>query len=316
MVERNRFSGGLMERLPIVRGRLIENAALAKLTWFRVGGPAEVLFRPADVEDLQSFLQQLPHEVSLSVLGVGSNTLIRDGGIRGVSIRLGDGFSEIKVVKNRIQAGAGVSNLKLANIARDNSLTGLEFLSGIPGALGGSIRMNAGAFGRETGEVVQVVSALTRYGDDLQFSRDKIGFSYRQTSVNSNVIFTDAILRGVPSDRGTIVRRMEDIHTQRKLSQPLKQATGGSTFINPEGHKAWKLIDQAGCRGLRRGKAQVSEKHSNFLINLGGASAADLEGLGEEVRRRVHEKSGIMLKWEIKRIGDHSSASASGSLND
>jgi len=295
----------LIDRLPSVRGRLQENADLGKLTWFRVGGPAEVFFRPADREDLKAFLMELPEDIPLTVLGVGSNTLIRDGGIPGVSLRLGDGFSDIEIDGQSIRAGAGTPNLKLANAARDYELTGLEFFSGIPGALGGSIRMNAGAFGGETGEVVQSVSALTRQGEEIELNHNDLGFSYRHTGVDPDLIFTHAMLKGEPGIKTKIIARMKKIQAERESSQPQKQATGGSTFVNPEENKAWELIDQAGCRGLRRGDAQVSEKHCNFLINLGSATAADLEGLGEEVRRRVHEHSGVMLEWEIKRIGEH-----------
>ncbi len=302
------FPDRLIERLPQVRGQLIENADLAKVTWFRVGGPAEVLFRPADKEDLKTFLYKLPRDVAVTLLGVGSNTLIRDGGIPGVSIRLGPGFSEIKTEDNLIQAGAGAPNLKIANAARDHGLVGFEFLSGIPGGLGGSIRMNAGAFGREIGEMVEMVCGLTRSGDEVQFTREDMAFSYRHTGVGGDVIFTDATLHGEPGDRHTIMRRMTEIHETRELSQPVKQATGGSTFVNPKGATAWELIDEAGCRGLRRGNARVSEKHCNFLINQGGASAADLEGLGEDVRRRVQDQTGIILEWEIKRIGVYAAA--------
>ncbi len=302
------FPDRLIERLPMVRGRLIENADLAKVTWFRVGGPAEVLFRPADKDDLKIFLQELPREVTVTMLGIGSNTLIRDGGIPGVSIRLGDGFSEIETEDHLLQVGAGAPNLKIANAARDNDLAGFEFLSGIPGGLGGSIRMNAGAFGGETGEVVVTVDGLTRTGEEVQFTRQDMGFSYRHSDAGADVIFTDATLRGQAGDRDTIMRRMAEICAERERSQPVKQATGGSTFVNPEGGTAWELIDQAGCRGLRCGNAQVSEKHCNFLINQGGASAADLEGLGEDVRRRVQDQTGIILEWEIKRIGVYANA--------
>ena len=302
------FPDRLIERLPQVRGQLIKNADLAKVTWFRVGGPAEVLFRPADKDDLKTFLYELPREVAVTLLGVGSNTLIRDGGIPGVSIRLGNGFSEIKTEDHLIQAGAGAPNLKIANAARDHGLAGFEFLSGIPGALGGSIRMNAGAFGREIGEMVEMVCGLSRSGDEVQFTREDMAFSYRHTGVGVDVIFTDATLRGQPGDRRSIMRRMTEIQAERERSQPVKQATGGSTFVNPKGAKAWELIDKAGCRGLRRGNALVSEKHCNFLINQGGASAADLEGLGEDVRRRVEDQTGIILEWEIKRIGVYAAA--------
>ncbi len=302
------FPDRLIERLPKVRGKLIKNADLAKLTWFRVGGPAEVLFRPADKDDLKTFLYKLPREVDVTLLGVGSNTLIRDGGIPGVSIRLGNGFSEIKIEDCLVLAGAGAPNLKIANAARDHNLAGFEFLSGIPGALGGSIRMNAGAFDQEIGEMVGIVCGLTRSGDEVQFTSEEMAFSYRHTDVGGDVIFTDATLHGQPGDRLTITRRMREIREERERTQPVKQATGGSTFVNPEGITAWELIDKAGCRGLRRGNARVSEKHCNFLINQGGASAADLEALGEDVRRRVQDQTGITLEWEINRIGVYAAA--------
>jgi UDP-N-acetylmuramate dehydrogenase len=279
------------------------NAALAKTTWFRVGGPAEVLFRPADADDLAKFLGDKPDDVPVTVIGVGSNVLVRDNGISGVVIRLGDEFSKISIEGDNIMAGAGASNLKVANAARDAGLSGLEFLSGIPGSIGGSCRMNAGAFDREMKDVVRSVNGLSGTGDGLELSAREMGFSYRHTDIDENVIFTEAVLTGGSGDKKDIAERMKEIQTERTTSQPVKTPTGGSTFTNPPGEKAWELIDHAGCRGLRRGGAMVSEKHCNFLINTGNSSAADLEGLGEEVRRRVFNETGIKLDWEIRRIG-------------
>jgi UDP-N-acetylmuramate dehydrogenase len=293
----------LIERLPSVRGRLLEGASLAKLTWFRVGGPAEVLFRPADVDDLAQFLAGTPADVPITVIGVGSNVLVRDGGIPGVVVRLGEPFAKVTVNGDIIEAGAGASNLKIATTARDSSLAGLEFLSGIPGSLGGSLRMNAGAYGTEMSDVALSAIALDRNGGSHQITADLMGFSYRHSSVDESLIFVSGRLRGRAGDAAAIAKRMTEIQTERETSQPVKTPTGGSTFVNPPGHKAWELIDRAGCRGLVRGGAMVSEKHTNFLINTGTATAADLEGLGEEVRRRVFAQSGITLEWEIRRIG-------------
>ena len=295
----------LLVTLPKVRGQLSADVDLARLTWFRVGGPAEVLFRPADEIDLMAFLENLPKEVPVTILGVGSNTLVRDGGIPGVSIRLGTGFNNITVTDQTVIAGAGTPNLKLSNVARDKSLTGMEFLSGIPGGLGGSIRMNAGAFGGEVKDLVENVRAITRSGEQVSLSIEHLNFGYRQTDVSQDLIFVEARLKGVIDDQDSIINKMSKIQAERNITQPVKQPTGGSTFINPPGKVAWELIDRAGCRGLVRGKAQVSIKHCNFLINLGSATAADFEGLGEEVRRRVFEVTGIKLEWEIKRVGVH-----------
>ena len=295
----------LLVTLPKVRGQLSADVDLAKLTWFRVGGPAEVLFRPADEIDLIEFLKNLPEEVPVTILGVGSNTLVRDGGIPGVSIRLGTGFNNITVTDQTVVAGAGIPNLKLSNVARDKSLTGMEFLSGIPGGLGGSIRMNAGAFDGEVKNLVEDVRAITRSGEQVSLSSEQLNFGYRQTDISQELVFVEARLRGKIDDRDSIMEKMSKIQAERNISQPVKQPTGGSTFINPPGEAAWKLIDRAGCRGMVRGEAQVSIKHCNFLINLGGATAADFEGLGEEVRRRVFDITGTKLEWEIKRVGVH-----------
>jgi UDP-N-acetylmuramate dehydrogenase len=292
----------LIDRLPRPRGRLAADAPLGPQTWFGTGGPAEVLFRPADVEDLASFLRALPADVPVTVLGVGSNLLVRDGGVKGVVIRLMRGFTGIAVDGNQLLAGAGAPDLNVALMARDHALAGLEFLSGIPGTMGGAVMMNAGAYGGELAEVLVSAEAIDRTGKVHRISAAELSFSYRHSSAPADWIFTSARLRGEPGDPLAIARRIAEIDSTRTESQP-RSRTGGSTFVNPPGHKAWELIDQAGCRGLRIGEAQVSEKHCNFLINLGAASAADIEALGEEVRRRVLDTSGVRLDWEIRRIG-------------
>jgi len=292
----------LIDRLPRPRGRLAADAPLGPQTWFGTGGPAEVLFRPADVEDLASFLRALPAAVPVTVLGVGSNLLVRDGGVKGVVIRLMRGFTGIAVDGNQLLAGAGAPDLNVALTARDHALAGLEFLSGIPGTMGGAVMMNAGAYGGELAEVLVSAEAIDRTGKVHRISAAELSFSYRHSSAPADWIFTSARLRGEPGDPLAIARRIAEIDSTRTESQP-RSRTGGSTFVNPPGHKAWELIDQAGCRGLRIGEAQVSEKHCNFLINLGAASAADIEALGEEVRRRVLDTSGVRLDWEIRRIG-------------
>ena len=303
MMAAARKMASLMDRLPHVRGRLIAGASLAKLTWFRVGGPAEVLLRPADEDDLAGFLAALPAEVPVTVIGVGSNLLVRDGGIPGVVVRLGEPFARVSVAGGVIAAGAGASNLKIASAARDAALAGLEFLSGIPGSLGGSLRMNAGAYGTEMADVTLSAAALDRAGARHEIAAPDMRFSYRHSAVDEALIFVSGRLRGRPGNAAAIGARMAEIQAEREESQPVRTPTGGSTFVNPPGHKAWELIDRAGCRGLRRGGAMVSEKHTNFLINTGTATAADIEGLGEEVRRRVFAQSGITLDWEIRRIG-------------
>ena len=292
----------LIDRLPKPRGRLAANAPLGPQTWFGTGGPAEVLFRPADVEDLAAFLQALPSDVPVTVLGVGSNLLVRDGGVKGVVIRLMRGFTAITVEGNEVLAGAGAPDLNVALTAREQGLAGLEFLSGIPGTIGGAVAMNAGAYGGELAQVLVSAEAVDRAGKVHRVSASELSFSYRHSSAPADWIFTSARLRAEPGDQLTIARRIAEIDAQRTESQP-RSRTGGSTFVNPPGHKAWELIDQAGCRGLRVGEAQVSEKHCNFLINLGAATATDLETLGEEVRRRVLDKSGVRLDWEIRRLG-------------
>ena len=293
----------LIDRLSKPRGRLVADAPLGPQTWFRTGGPAEVLFRPADVEDLASFLAALPADVPVMVLGVGSNLLVRDGGVKGVIIRLMRGFTAVSVEGHEVVSGAGALDLNVALTAREHSLAGLEFLSGIPGTIGGAVAMNGGAYGGELSQVLLSAEAVDRAGAIHRVDAADLGFSYRHSAPPADWIFTSARLRATPGDQLAIARRIAEIDAARTESQP-RSRTGGSTFVNPPGHKAWELIDGAGCRGLRIGDAQVSEKHCNFLINLGSATAADVEVLGEEVRRRVFEQSGVRLEWEIRRIGE------------
>ncbi len=293
----------LIDRLPKPRGRLVADAPLGPQTWFRTGGPAEILFRPVDVADLASFMAALPADVAVTVLGVGSNLLVRDGGVKGVVIRLMRGFTAVTVEGNDVVSGAGALDLNVALTARDHALAGLEFLSGIPGTIGGAVAMNGGAYGGELSQVLVSAEAVDRAGVVHPVDAAKLGFSYRHNSAPADWIYTSVRLRAVPGDQLAIARRIAEIDTARTESQP-RSRTGGSTFVNPPGHRAWELIDRAGCRGLRIGEAQVSEKHCNFLINLGAATAAEIEALGEEVRRRVLEHSGVKLEWEIRRIGE------------
>ncbi len=293
----------LIDRLPRARGRLTADAPLGQQTWFRTGGPAEVLFRPADAADLSAFLAALPADVPVTVLGVGSNLLVRDGGIRGVVIRLMRGFTGVTVEGNEVVAGAGALDLNVALTARDHALAGLEFLSGIPGTIGGAFPTNAGAYGGELAEVLVSAEIVDRGGAIRTVTPAELGLSYRHSTAAADWIFTSARLRATPGDPLAIGRRIAEIESARAESQP-RSRTGGSTFANPPNLKAWELIDRSGCRGLRIGDAQVSEKHCNFLINLGAASAADIESLGEEVRSRVFKRSGVLLQWEIRRIGE------------
>jgi UDP-N-acetylmuramate dehydrogenase len=293
----------LIDRLPKVRGRLTEGALLSAVTWFRAGGPAEVLFKPADRDDLAAFLAAKPADVPVTVIGVGSNLLVRDGGIPGIVIRLGRAFAEVKAEGTTIAAGAAALDLNVALTARDAGIGGLEFLSGIPGTIGGALRMNAGAYGAELADVFLEAEALDAQGKLHRLGKLEMGFTYRHSAVPEDWIFTGGSFTGKADDPKDIHTRIQAIQAAREESQPVKARTGGSTFVNPPGHKAWKLIDEAGCRGLRKGGAMVSEKHCNFLINTGTATAADIEALGEEVRRRVRDKSGVELRWEIKRIG-------------
>jgi len=293
----------LIDRLPRPRGRLTADAPLGAQTWFRAGGPAEVLFRPADVADLSGFLKSLPADVPVTVLGVGSNLLVRDGGIRGVVIRLMRGFTGVAVEGHEVVAGAGALDLSVALTARDHSLTGLEFLSGIPGTIGGAFPTNAGAYGGELAEVLVSAEIVERSGTVRTVTPSELGLSYRRSTAPADWIFTSARLRAVPGDPLAIARRIAEIDSTRAETQP-RSRTGGSTFANPPNLKAWELIDRAGCRGLTIGEAQVSEKHCNFLVNLGAATAADIEALGEEVRSRVYKRSGVLLPWEIRRVGE------------
>ena len=285
------------------RGRLLANQSLAELTWFRVGGPAQALFMPDDEDDLSSFLANLPGEIAVTVIGLGSNLIVRDGGVQGVVVRLGRGFGEVAVEGLDVRAGAAVPDVKVARAAQEAGIAGLSFLRGIPGAIGGALRMNGGAYGRETKDALIEARAVDRAGRIHVLANADLGFTYRHCSVPDDYIFTQATFRGERGDQVVIAAVMEKITESREATQPIKSRTGGSTFKNPPGGKAWQLIDAAGCRGLRLGDAQVSEMHCNFLINLGSATAADIETLGETVRAWVKESSGVELEWEIKRIG-------------
>ena len=294
----------LKSSLPQLRGRLLANEPLAPLTWCRVGGAAQALFMPEDESDLAYLLANLPRDIPVTVIGLGSNLIVRDGGVAGVVVRLGRGFSETKIeAGNRIRSGAAVPDLRVAKAAQDAGIAGLAFYRGIPGAIGGALRMNGGAYGRETKDVLIETRGVDRAGKVRTYTNAEMGFTYRHCGVADDVIFTAALFEGSAGDSAAIAAEMDEITSKRETTQPVKSRTGGSTFKNPPGHKAWQLIDAAGCRGLIVGGAQVSELHCNFLINLGNATAADIEGLGEEVRRRVKDNSGVTLEWEIKRIG-------------
>jgi UDP-N-acetylmuramate dehydrogenase len=293
----------LTETLPPIRGRVQADAALAPLTWFRVGGPAEALVRPADPADLASFLSALPHDVPVRVLGACSNLIIRDGGLPGVTIRLARGFSAIKTEADGVIAGAAALDATVAEHAAAAGLTGLEFLSGVPGSIGGAVAMNAGAYGGDISKSLDWAELVTRDGAALRLTGHDLAFSYRHARIPVGAVVTRVRLWAQAGNPVAIAAGMAEIRANREASQPIRARTGGSTFRNPPDMKAWELIDSAGCRGLVRGGAQVSEKHCNFLINVAGATAADLEGLGEEVRRRVHAASGVTLDWEIHRIG-------------
>ena len=288
---------------PSVRGELLFGEKLARYTWFRVGGPAEVLFRPADIHDLQQFLQKIPAELPVTVIGVASNLLIRDGGLPGVVVQLRKAFNEVSMTKNTISAGAGALDITVARFALSNNRKGLEFLSGIPGTIGGALRMNAGAYGREIKDVLISAEAIDRNGRVRSLNNDELQFAYRHCEAPRDWIFLKAKLAALPGEQGSIASNMAEIAKMRAQSQPIRERTGGSTFKNAKNKKAWELIDEAGCRGLRIGQAAVSERHCNFLINLGDANAYDLELLADEVRRRVLKNSGVLLQWELDRIG-------------
>ena len=298
-----RSAGSLLDRLPPVRGRYTENVPLAPLTWFRVGGPAEVVFRPADLDDLAAFLTRKPADVPVTALGVGSNLLVREGGIPGVVVRLGRAFADIAAKANNVEAGAAALDLNVARVALEAGIGGLEFFSGIPGTIGGALRMNAGAYGAEIGDVLVTARAIDAGGGVHVLQAADLGFAYRRCAVPADWIFVAAVLRGRAGDPRAIGRRMDEIRAARGSTQPIRSRTGGSTFANPPGAKAWELIDRSGCRGLAIGGAKISEQHCNFLINTGHATAADLERLGEEVRRRVLAATGVTLSWEIHRVG-------------
>jgi UDP-N-acetylmuramate dehydrogenase len=294
----------LKAAMPELRGRLLANEGLAPLTWFRVGGPAQVLFTPADADDLAYFLKHLPAELPVYVIGVGSNLIVRDGGVPGVVIRLAPrAFGEVKADGDIVTAGTAALDKRVAEVAASANLAGLEFLFGIPGTIGGALRMNAGANGGETKDILVEATAIDRQGVTHHFTNADMNFTYRASGADPSLIFTAARFRGKPSDPEAIRGRMAEVQAHRETAQPIREKTGGSTFKNPPGHSAWRLVDAAGCRGLKVGGAQVSEMHCNFLINTGNATADDIETLGETVRERVEATSGIALQWEIKRIG-------------
>jgi len=290
--------------MPKVRGKLTPGAPLAPLVWFKSGGSAEWLFEPRDEDDLTGFLRELVSGFSVMALGLGSNMIVRDGGVSGVVVRLGKAFAKIDPVDSvTLRCGGGASGILVSSTARDAGIAGLEFLRGIPGTVGGFVRMNGGAYGREVKDIIVSARIALRSGEIVEWPLDRLGYTYRHSEVPEGAVVLDATLRGTPGQPEAIGAEMDAIARAREESQPLRSRTGGSTFKNPDGHKAWALIDAAGCRGLTHGGAQVSEKHCNFLLNLGSATSADIEELGEEVRRRVRAKTNIMLEWEIQRVG-------------
>ena len=290
--------------VPQVRGKLTENAPLAPLVWFKSGGSAQYLFEPADEEDLVSFLRDLDPQVPVMALGLGSNLIVRDGGVPGVVVRLGKAFAKIQQLdETTLRCGGGASGILVSSTARDHGIAGLEFLRGIPGTVGGFVRMNGGAYGREVSDILVSARLVLRSGEVVEWPLEKLGYTYRHSEIPQGSVVVSATFQGVPGKPEAIAAEMDVIARTREESQPLRSRTGGSTFKNPQGHKAWVLIDAAGCRGLTMGGAQVSEKHCNFLLNIGSATSADIEALGEEVRRRVLANSGITLEWEIQRVG-------------
>ena len=292
------------EGTPAPRGKLTANAPLAPLVWFKAGGAAEWLFEPKDADDLALFLAGLATDVPVMALGLGSNLIVRDGGVPGVVVRLGKAFAGIEQMDaTTLSCGGGASGIAVSSAARDAGIAGLEFLRGIPGTVGGFVRMNGGAYGREVADVLVSADVLLRSGERVTLPLDALGYTYRHSDLPEGAIVISATFRGRPGEPAAIQAEMDRIAAAREASQPLRTKTGGSTFKNPAGHKAWQLVDDAGCRGLTLGGAQVSPKHTNFLINTGSATSADIEALGEEVRRRVKAKSGIALEWEIQRVG-------------
>jgi UDP-N-acetylmuramate dehydrogenase len=290
--------------LPALRGTIEPDGSLADFIWFRTGGPARWLVRPKDADDLSDFLAGLDPDVPVLPVGVGSNLIVRDGGFPGVVIRLPKAMQKVVAEPdNHVRAGGAAMGISVASAARDAGTAGLEFLRGIPGTVGGAVRMNAGAYGRDTSNILVEVTLVLRNGRQETWPASKLGYSYRHSALPESAVVVEALFKGVPGDPETIGAEMNRIAAEREASQPLRSRTGGSTFKNPDGHKAWQLIDDAGCRGLTLGDAQVSEKHCNFLLNLGSATSADIEALGEDVRQRVKDKSGVTLEWEIQRIG-------------
>lgn len=286
------------------RGRLTRDAPLAPLVWFKTGGTADLLFEPADVRDLAEFLQDINPACPVMALGLGSNLIIRDGGMPGVVVRLGKPFAKVERLDDvTLSCGGGASGILVSSTARDHGIAGLEFLRSIPGTVGGFVRMNGGAYGREVKDILIDCDVVTRQGEIMTLGLDALGYAYRHSDLAEGAIVVAARFRGLPGDPDAIQAEMDRISASREASQPLRSKTGGSTFKNPPGEKAWELVDRAGCRGLTIGGAQVSEKHTNFLINTGTATSADIEKLGDEVRRRVKDNSGIELEWEIKRVG-------------
>ena len=298
------MSGAPDLALPKLEGVAERGGGLADFIWFRTGGPAEWLVRPKDEADLGQFLSELDQGVPVTPIGVGSNLIVRDGGVGGVVVRLPKSFAKVTIESgNRVRAGGGAMGITVASAARDAGIAGLEFLRGIPGTTGGAVRMNAGAYGREVKDILVEARLVLRDGTIETWPLDRLGYSYRHSAVPDGAVVVEALFQGVPGDVQAIGAEMDRIAAEREASQPLRSRTGGSTFKNPRGHKAWALIDASGCRGLRIGDAQVSEKHCNFLLNLGNATSAQIEELGEEVRRRVMERTNILLEWEIQRIG-------------
>jgi UDP-N-acetylmuramate dehydrogenase len=290
--------------LPLVRGSLKAQAPLAPLVWFKAGGAAQWLFEPQDADDLSAFLRDLDPAVPVMALGLGSNLIVRDGGVPGVVVRLGKPFAKVdRLDATTLACGGGASGILVSSTARDAGIAGLEFLRSIPGTVGGFVRMNGGAYGRETRDILVEAQVVLRSGDQVTLTNADLGYTYRHSILPEGAVVVSATFRGHAGEPAAIQAEMDRIAAAREESQPLRSKTGGSTFKNPEGHKAWQLVDEAGCRGLTIGGAQVSEKHTNFLLNVGDATSADIEALGEEVRRRVKEKSGIELEWEIQRVG-------------
>ena len=294
----------MADTLPKVRGKLTPNAPLAKLVWFKTGGNADWLFEPADIDDLRDFLSALDRAMPVMALGLGSNMIVRDGGVEGVVVRLGKAFSGVKVLDDhQLECGGGASGILVSSTARDAGIAGLEFLRGIPGTVGGFVRMNGGAYGREVADILIDCEVMFPCGKLSRVPVEELAYSYRHSELASGAIVVSARFQGTPGDPAAIGAEMERIAKAREESQPLRTKTGGSTFKNADGHKAWELVDAAGCRGLTMGGAQVSKKHTNFLINTGDATSGDIEALGEEVRRRVRENSGVELQWEIQLVG-------------